>query len=145
MAVAQRWPDAVSNGAIDRAALAAVVFADRSQLDELEAMTHPAIAEEIAKITSAHPNAPLVVELPVLAPLVGDGWLRIWVHAPEEMRIARAVDRGMDEGDARRRADSQPGPDEWRAWADVELENAGSLGDLEHALDVLLRRVGAAD
>ena len=37
-----------SHGALDRAALAAIVFDDRSALDDLNALVHPAVRAEIA-------------------------------------------------------------------------------------------------
>ncbi|MGH8949214.1 MAG: dephospho-CoA kinase, partial [Acidimicrobiia bacterium] len=39
--VADRWPDVVLEGQIDRKALARIVFADAGELRALEAITHP--------------------------------------------------------------------------------------------------------
>ena len=48
-AVAERWPEVVVDAQIDRSALAAIVFNDADALAELEAISHPAIAREIAR------------------------------------------------------------------------------------------------
>ena len=39
-----------SDGEIDRAALAAIVFADPEALADLDHITHPAVVEEIARL-----------------------------------------------------------------------------------------------
>ena len=41
--VAERWPEAVVDGRLDRGLLGRIVFGDPTQLAELEALTHPAI------------------------------------------------------------------------------------------------------
>ncbi|MBA2337236.1 MAG: dephospho-CoA kinase, partial [Acidimicrobiia bacterium] len=66
-AVAARWPSVVVDGGIDRSRLAALVFADRTQLEVLQALTHPAI---VARIEAAVGDADEVVavEMPLLDP-----------------------------------------------------------------------------
>jgi dephospho-CoA kinase len=47
-AVAEAFPSAVASGAIDRGALAAIAFAAPEALARLEAIVHPAVAEQVA-------------------------------------------------------------------------------------------------
>ncbi len=137
-AVAQRWPGVVVNGAIDRSRLAAIVFADVRQLRELEAITHPAIGAEIVRRVAAAGDRDVVVELPLLRPPFsngGEGWHRLVVVGDAAIRLARAVDRGMDEDDVRRRMAAQPREAEWRAVADSVIVNDGSFDELAAAVD----------
>jgi dephospho-CoA kinase len=138
--VAARWPSVVFDQVIDRTALAEIVFSDVAQLRELEALTHPAIAAEIKRGIDAAGPGVVVVELPVGSDLVGAGWIRVVVEAPEEVRVARAVERGMGEDDVRRRVAAQAGPEEWRAGADYVIVNDGTRADLETAVDELWGR-----
>jgi dephospho-CoA kinase len=143
-AVCGRWPDAVAEGIIDRAALAAIVFNDPRELRALESITHPAIADEIEARAGAAGLAPVVVEVPVTAPVVGHGWTRVWVDAPVALRVARAVGRGMDHDDVQRRIANQASDAEWAAWADHRLVNDGTLADLEVAVGALIEMLTPA-
>lgn len=139
--VVHEWPQVVRHGAIDRAALAEIVFTDAAALQRLEAITHPAIAEVIRRRV-AEATAPVVaVELPVGSDLVGSGWLHLVVEAPEETRVERAVARGMDPADVRRRMAAQPTAEEWREGAQYVILNDGSLADLVAAVDDLWARL----
>jgi dephospho-CoA kinase len=140
-AVVTRWPEVLVDGMIDRSALAAIVFDDSHELADLERITHSAIASEIAGRVVAAGSAPVVVEVPVLAAIVGEEWVRVWVSAPVETRAARAVGRGMDEADVRRRVESQASDIEWAEWADHVLVNDGTYDELvagvEHLVSAL--------
>jgi dephospho-CoA kinase len=136
-AVAARWPAAVVDGTISRPALAAIVFSDLDQLSELESLTHPAIAAEIAHLVQAAGSSPVVLELPVALDLVGPGWIRVVVEAEEEARMSRAVGRGGDEDDIRQRMEAQASPQEWRRAADYVIGNDGTKAELISAVDEL--------
>jgi len=138
--VAARWPSVVTDGHIDRPRLAAIVFTDTAQLEELEAMTHAAIIESIGE-QAATVAGPLVVEVPVLLP-IGDGsWKRVFVDADEQLRIGRAVARGGEEEDVRRRAAAQVDRNTWLEWADEVIVNEGTVEELEEQVDALLGRL----
>jgi dephospho-CoA kinase len=130
------------NGEIDRRLLAAIVFSDRAQLEELEAITHPAIGAEIVKRAHAARDRPVVVELPVPA-IVGPGWTWIAVIADPPERIARAVARGMEEPDAKRRIASQLSETDWREKAALVIVNDGSLEELSAKVDALWEQMVA--
>jgi len=141
--VAQRWPDAVVDGQIDRAALAGIVFSDPEELVALEAISHPAIAREIARRCDEAGDRPVAVELPVEADLVGPGWIRIAIVAPRSVRIDRARARGMSPDDASRRADHQPPDEAWVAGADEVIVNDRTLEELIDEVDTLWGRLTA--
>ena len=138
-AVAARWPVVVVDGAIDRQRLASIVFTDLEQLEELEAITHPAIGAEIARRAHAALESPVVVELPVPA-IDAPDWTWIVVVAEPSVRVQRAVARGMDEDDARRRIASQLTESEWRRRATHVIVNNGTLEELRAEVDALWER-----
>lgn len=131
--VAATWPQVVVTGRVDRAALAAIVFNDQSQLTRLEKVTHPHIGAEIVRLAGRRP-LPVVVEVPILRLSFGDGWNRIVVDAIDETKLARAGARGMSRSDAEARIASQPSRAQWLATADLVIPNHGTLADLEEAV-----------
>ena len=139
-AVAERWPAVFVDGAIDRQRLAAVVFSDREQLEELEAITHPAIGAEIARRAHEATSGHVVVELPVPA-IAAPDWTWIVVVADPAIRVERAVARGMEADDARRRIASQLTEAEWRRRATHVIVNDGSTDDLRVEVDELWKRL----
>jgi dephospho-CoA kinase len=134
--VAERWPVVVVDGAIDRQRLAVIVFSDPEQLGELEAITHPAIGAEIARRAREAAGGPVVVELPVPT-IVAPDWTWIVVVADPSLRVERAVARGMEEDDARRRIASQLTEREWRERATHVIVNNGTLAELRGEVDAL--------
>jgi len=132
IAVAEEWPSVASNGVVDRQALALIVFADAGELRRLETLTHPAIADEIARRVSDAPGA-VLVEIPLLRLEFSSDWHRIAVIADEKVRIARAVVRGGSAADIRRRVAAQPTDDEWVDWADAVIENGGAWSEALNA------------
>ena len=138
-AIAERWPDAVVEGEVDRARLAARVFADRRELDALEGVLHPRILDRI-RLRLAETDGDVVVEIPLLhlaqrAPeALGGGFLRVAVIADPQTRIARAVTRGADPDDVAARIAMQAGDDAWRSWADVTIDNGGAWATTQAAV-----------
>jgi dephospho-CoA kinase len=136
-AIADRWPSSVIDGHISRPALAAIVFAEESELRELEAITHPAIRRAIDSIVANMGQTNVAVEVPVMG-LLGDGWARVAVVAPIESRIARAVERGATADDVRARISIQPSDDDWIAWADHVIDNSADRKAVAAAVSELL-------
>ena len=134
--VAERWPEVVERGEIDRAALGNLVFADREQLRELEGMTHPHIFGIIRRRVEEN-QGPVAVEVPILEHRLGDRWKTVIVDCHDEIRLKRLVDRGMSDESARARMAAQPSRGEWLARADLVVPNHGSLGELASTLALL--------
>ena len=121
------------DGDLDRAALAAVVFSDPLARERLNAVTHPRIARRTAELIAAIPqDAVLVHDVPLLVELGMQGAydVVVVVDAPDDVRIRRLVQRGLDEDDARARIAAQASRDERLAVADVIIENTDDLDDL---------------
>lgn len=136
-AVAVRWPAVVVGGEIDRKGLAAIVFSNRDELAELEAITHPAIRRRLLDLVAAT-DGPVAVQAPVLADLLPGAWVRVVVDAPDDVRRERLRLRGMDPADIDRRMASQPPREGWIAAGDYLLDNGGDEEDLVHQVEVLL-------
>ncbi len=139
-AVADLWPEAVREGVVDREVLARIVFSDGADLGRLEAITHPAITAEIERRV-ADTRGDVLVEVPLqhLAP-AGD-WIKVAVIADEETRIARAVGRGGDPADVRRRISSQVPDHEWVVWADIVIDNNDAWSRTENTVHAVIRGV----
>ena len=135
--VAARWPEAVRDGAVDRSALAAVVFTDPDELAALEAITHPEIRDEIARRVEAAEAAVVAVEIPLLHHFLGEGWVRVVVDAPDDVRRARLRSRGMDGRDISARMASQPPRVAWLSEADHVIDNSGGRDQLEAEVERL--------
>ncbi len=141
-AVARLWPRVVRDGVVDRAALARIVFGDAVALEALEAITHPVI-ERRARDQIVACGGPVVVEVPVMKVFEDDPFTRIAVVADTEVRIARAVARGATRKDVLQRMSHQPTQDEWRAWADVVVDNTGAWAHTEASVEAIIDTVTA--
>ena len=118
-----------SDGALDRAALAAIVFADQEARARLDGIVHPLVrarAEEV--VAEAPPDAVVVQDVPLLVETgqAGRYDLVLVVEADLETRLARLVLRGLTEEDARARIAAQATDEQRRAVADVVLDNSGT-------------------
>ena len=128
-----------ADGALDRAALAAIVFDDRSALDDLNALVHPAVRAEIAVRVRAWADTDDVVVLDI--PLVTDPRrdhmeALVVVDAPVEVAVERLVaQRGMSEVDARARVDKQLSREDRVAIADRVIDNGGDRQSLVRQVD----------
>lgn len=136
-------PEVVAgDGALDRGALAGVVFDDPEALADLNAIVHPpvraAIAARVAELQGT--DAVVVLEIPLLVEsgrTYGASQV-IVVDCPEDVAVRRLVEsRGMDEADARRRIAAQVSREERLAAADIVIDNAGSIDDLRRQVDAI--------
>lgn len=111
---------------IDRAKLAAEVFADPAKLQQLERIIHPRVVARVLEARSMLPeDAILVVEAIKLldSPLRGT-YDEIWVVlAPSEVMFERLRERGMARAEAEARLRHQRSDEEFRSAATVVIEN----------------------
>ncbi len=138
--VVARWPEVVEDGVIDRRSLGRIVFADPTELADLEAITHPHIRRIVHDRVDAADGL-VLVEVPVPVRWLPDEWPRVVVDVPDGQRVARLLGRGMDRLEIEQRMAAQPSREEWRTLADHLVDNGGSLDDLEAALDALLAAI----
>jgi dephospho-CoA kinase len=144
--VAEFGPDVLTpDGALDRAAMAAIVFADPERRAALEAIVHPLVGRRSAELLAAAAQGSVVVyDVPLLAESAGDALGRrsefdavVVVEAPLETRVRRLVSRGLTEADARARIAAQASDEQRRAIADRVVVNDGDLAALDAAVDRL--------
>ncbi len=140
--VAARWPGVVFEGEIDRKTLARIVFANPNELRALEEITHPLIFGRIEAELEGFDGV-AAVEMPLVDP--GLGWPRIVVDARDDVRVRRAMKRGMSEADVRERMAAQPSRARWLAEADVVVPNHGDLDELEATMDALIVWLSSSD
>jgi len=127
------------DGALDRAMLGRIVFADDERRRRLEAIIHPRVRARAAEIAaSAPPDAVVVNDVPLLveAGLAGLYQAVIVVLASEDVRVARLLrDRGMTEADVRARITAQATDEQRRAVADIVIVNDNDMDDLRSQVD----------
>jgi dephospho-CoA kinase len=140
-AIGALWPQAIgAGGALDRPALAEIVFADDAARARLNAITHPRVRERADALERAAPAGLVVHVVPLL--FEGDFWRRcdktVVVIAPDELRVARVMARDAAERVAvERRMAAQIAPALARARADYAIENDGDLRALRAASERL--------
>lgn len=132
------------NGALDRQRAASLAFSNKGFLDRLSAIIHQDVIRTMdEKLEEARKKKIKVIALDVPLP-VERGFLdvcdQVWaVTAQRELRLARLRRRGMDEAEAERRIKVQMTRDEYRDLAAHEIDNSGSLIELEEQVLGLLR------
>ncbi|MHB8432155.1 MAG: dephospho-CoA kinase [Candidatus Tyrphobacter sp.] len=131
MQIARVWPSVIRNDALDRAALAEIVFSDADARARLNAIVHPHV-RRLARERSrfAQPGQMIVEVVPLLfeTDYARDVDKTVVVIAPEEQRIARITARDhMDEAHVRARMAAQIAPEEAMRRADAVIENDGDL------------------
>ena len=132
-------------------ALRHAVFADRAQLEELNAILHPGINKLRRKMVAEarkRGDAVLVYVVPLLFErrLASEFDQIILVDAPKEMRLARLIEkRGISPEDAVNMISAQMPAELKRARADFVIENDGSLEQLDEQVDDEWMRLTAID
>jgi dephospho-CoA kinase len=127
-----------ADGSLDRPALAAVVFSDPAARARLDAVVHPLVRRRTAELVAAAPaDAVVVNDVPLLVETgqAASYDVVLVVQADPEIRVARLVQRGLSEDDARARIASQATDEQRRAVADVVLDNSGTPEELAGQVD----------
>jgi len=129
-----------ADGQLDRAALRALVFTDDSKRQQLEAITHPRIREELARQMSAADSAYVVLSSPLLLESGQSAMvdLSVVVDVPEDTQIERTMARddnsqALVEGIMAAQLDR----DTRIARADIVIDNSGTLDALYERGEVL--------
>lgn len=142
--VAHFGPGVIRDGALDRSALAAIVFSDPSALEILERITHPQVRRlfEI-KIAALPPDSIVVHEVPLLAEksLEAQYHLVIGVACSESIRVDRLLLRGLDRDEIDRRMRNQFGDAERNRHCDVVIDNGGDVTDLAASVESAWLRI----
>jgi dephospho-CoA kinase len=141
-AVVERFGSTVlRDGALDRAALGAIVFSDPDARRDLERIIHPAVRARAAELEeAAPPNAVVVHVIPLLVETdqQGDYDAVVVVDVDEETQLARMQERrAMTLAEAESRLAAQASREDRLRVADHVIDNRGSPADLEAHVDDL--------
>ena len=135
-----------ADGSLDRARLADIVFGDDAARGRLNAIVHPLVQE---RMRAAEANAVgarasggdgviVVHDVPLLAEggRAGEFDVVIVVDVPARVQVERlAAARAMTEEQARARMAAQASREQRLAVADIVIDNAGTLTDLDRRVD----------
>lgn len=128
-----------ADGALDRAAVAEIVFSDKEQLAALNGIVHPAVTDEMTRRRQAlaETDTTVVLDIPLLIETnYFDLDAVVVVDADPEIAIRRLVEqRGFAEADARARVANQASRGDRLAIADFVIDNSGALGDVAERVD----------
>jgi dephospho-CoA kinase len=148
--IAAAFPGAVRGGAVDRAALSAIVARDGSALQRLEALVHPLVAEAQAAFLErerASGAGLAILEIPLLFETGGEGRVDkvIVVSAPAEAQRARVMARpGMNEEKFQLLLARQIPDAEKRARADFVIDTGGTLEQTRAQVHGVLAKLAEA-
>lgn len=134
------------DGTIDRAALAACVFADVSRRKVLEGILHPLIKQSVERwvheLSKRH--SILVLEVPLLLEVGWEGLVDevVLVDCPVETQLERYVARtGSSRQEGLARVRSQLSREERIAKANIVLDNSGTLEELSRMVEALVKQL----
>jgi dephospho-CoA kinase len=132
------------DGALDRKAIAAVVFADQVARNDLNAIVHPLVGERSQELIATVPRDSIVVyDVPLLVEggLESDFDCVVVVEADTRTRLARLAARGLPEDEARARMAAQATDEQRRAVAHELISNGGSREQLADEVSGLWHRL----
>ena len=141
-----------ASGKIDRAKLAAIVFAEPAKLARLNQIVHPRVAEaqerQFTEWQRTHPRGVAVVEAALLVEAGAhnrlDRLVVVWCRP--EQQIQRLRERGMSAEEAQRRIASQMPLEEKRRLAEFQIDCSGTIEDTRQQVERLaaqLRQLAA--
>jgi len=147
-AIADRFGAAIltPEGAVDRAKLGPIVFADSAARRDLEAIVHPAVYRAIEaglgsfELLGSYPFA--VVDVPLLYETGAEKKFdRVVVTAcAPALQLARLRERGMSDAEARQRIAAQWPTDEKASRADFVIRTDGTFEDTDRQVADLVQR-----
>ena len=136
-----RWGTKIldQHGAINRPALAEIVFNDQEELTALNDLVHPAVRKEMAaqRAEYASGKGPIILDIPLLVESGHDDLAHVLVvDVDPEIAVERLMKhRGFSEEDARNRVASQASREERKEKAGFIIDNSGDQASLAQQVD----------
>lgn len=133
-----------SDGTLDRTKISEMVFEDRSLLDKLNGIVHPAVKKYILKAIQREKENETDIFIVEAALLIEDKYDEIcdelwYIYADEETRIERLMkNRGYSEEKIRSIFANQLSEDEFSEHCDFEIDNSG---DFERTKEQIMQRM----
>ena len=136
-----------ASGKIDRAKLAAIVFAEPAKLARLNQIVHPRVAEaqerQFIEWQRTHPRGVAVVEAALLVEAGAhnrlDRLVVVWCRP--EQQVERLRERGMSAEEAQRRIASQMPLEEKRRLAEFQIDCSGTIEDTRQQVERLVAQL----
>ena len=130
-----------ADGTLNRGELAHIAFSDPAATARLNNIMHPAIKAETARLIElAGPDAIVIHDMPLLVETGQHDLVDcvVVVDVPETTQLERAVGlRGLTEADVERRMAAQVSRQDRLAFADIVIDNSGSIDDTVRQVDAL--------
>jgi dephospho-CoA kinase len=140
-AIVKRFGDGVlTDGQINRAKLAELIFNDKSARADLEGIIHPRVKELSDRIIASAPAGSVVVnQIPILFETNGASRfdLVITVESENGLRYQRLRERGMKDYEIEKRMAAQASSEQRRGIAHFCIENNATREDLLSAVERL--------
>ncbi|HJQ24242.1 MAG TPA: dephospho-CoA kinase [Blastocatellia bacterium] len=141
-----------ADGAIDRAKLGAIVFADAERRRRLNEIVHPRVIEAqnhlLAEAEARHPRGIAIIDAALM--IESGGYKRfdklIVVYCDRETQVARLMARNqITREDAERRISAQMSSEEKRRYADYEIDTSGTFAETrQRVISVYQQLCGAS-
>ncbi|KAL5511604.1 CAB5 [Sanghuangporus vaninii] len=137
----------LADGTLDRPKLGAVIFGDEGKRKQLNSIVHPAVRMEMVRqVIWAWMKGKryCVIDVPLLIETGMHQWvgLTVVVSCPEEIQLSRLMQRdNIPEEAARARVKSQMPISVKADYADIVIDNTGSLDELRSRVDDLILRL----
>ncbi|WP_202710710.1 dephospho-CoA kinase [Sporosalibacterium faouarense] len=135
---------------INRTKLGGIIFNSEELRKKLNSIVHPRVTDEMKmqKIKELKDNKLVFLDIPLLIEVrthlkkEGLDFDEIWlVYIDEETQLQRLMKRdGIDRLQAFKKIKAQMSINEKKKYADVIIDNSGSISDLEKKLDSLLEK-----
>ena len=138
-----------ASGDVSRKKLGAIVFRDKAAREQLNSILHPLIIQRsrarARQLVTEDPNCIVLLDAPLLieAGAYDTVDLIVVVTAPTETQVQRTLARSIAQGrslterDVQARIDAQMPLTEKVTYADVVIENEGTLAELQQQVDTL--------
>ena len=123
-----------ADGSLKRSELARIAFEDPRATERLNAIMHPLIRAETQRRLTTALNAEIILyDMPLLFETHQEDLVDVVVvvDVPEAQQVKRAVRRGLDEADVRRRMEVQTSRSRRVTEADFVIDNSGSRRNTE--------------
>jgi len=134
-----------ASGALDRAALARIVFADNEARRDLEAILHPLIYEAIARWFDGLSEPFGIADIPLLFETnrAADFDRVIVAVCRRDQQLTRLRARGLSDAEARQRLASQLPIEDKPARADFVIDTSGSIEETDRQVLAVWERLRA--
>ncbi|MBV8727732.1 MAG: dephospho-CoA kinase [Candidatus Eremiobacteraeota bacterium] len=144
-AIARVWPAVVQGDALNRAALAEIVFRDETARERLNEIVHPFVRQlAVEREANAKPGQIIVHVVPLLFETGYDERCdaTVLVIAPNDLRVRRVLERDRwSEEQIRARMRAQVDPNEARRRATYVIENDGDLDHLRERTEAIFEKI----